>query len=88
MSMTSGTAPETPISARAARKRTDDMHLSTNIENATVNTEPRGTLTEAEAIRLAQAGDRDAFEFLYQMHCRRVYALCLRMTGIRRRRRT
>src|SRR5690242_20881712 len=37
--------------------------------------------TEAEAIRLAQAGDAAAFEFLYQLHSRRVYALCLRMVG-------
>ena len=35
--------------------------------------------TEAEAIRRAQAGDSTAFEFLYQLHSRRVYALCLRM---------
>jgi RNA polymerase sigma-70 factor, ECF subfamily len=41
-------------------------------------TEPKA-LTEAEAIRLAQAGDAAAFEFLYQLHNRRVYALCLRM---------
>ena len=38
-------------------------------------------LTEAEAIRLAQSGDAAAFEFLYQLHSRRVYALCLRMVG-------
>jgi RNA polymerase sigma-70 factor (ECF subfamily) len=37
--------------------------------------------TEAEAIRLAQAGDAAAFEHLYQLHGRRVYALCLRMVG-------
>ena len=37
--------------------------------------------TEAEAIRLAQAGNAAAFEFLYQLHGRRVYALCLRMVG-------
>src|SRR6201998_1360735 len=37
--------------------------------------------TEAEAIRLAQAGDAASFEFLYQLHGRRVYALCLRMVG-------
>lgn len=37
--------------------------------------------TEAEAIRLAQAGDAAAFELLYQLHSRRVYALCLRMVG-------
>src|ERR1700746_3718256 len=42
---------------------------------------PAATLTEAEAIRLAQAGDAAAFEFLYQLHGRRVYALCLRMVG-------
>jgi RNA polymerase sigma-70 factor (ECF subfamily) len=38
-------------------------------------------LTEAEAIRLAQAGDAAAFEFLYRLHNRRVYALCLRMVS-------
>jgi len=38
-------------------------------------------VTEAETIRLAQAGDAAAFEFLYQLHGRRVYALCLRMVG-------
>jgi RNA polymerase sigma-70 factor (ECF subfamily) len=37
--------------------------------------------TEAEAIRLAQAGDAAAFEFLYRLHSRRVYALCLRMVN-------
>lgn len=36
-------------------------------------------LSEARAIRLAQQGDAGAFERLYQMHSRRVYALCLRM---------
>jgi RNA polymerase sigma-70 factor, ECF subfamily len=39
------------------------------------------SLTEAEAIRFAQAGDAAAFEHLYQLHSRRVYALCLRMVG-------
>lgn len=43
-------------------------------------TEP-STLTEAEAIRLAQRGDAAAFEFLYRLHSRRVYALCLRMVN-------
>lgn len=32
-----------------------------------------------EAIRLAQLGERPAFEFIYRLHCRRVHALCLRM---------
>jgi len=30
-------------------------------------------------IQLAQQGDAGAFEAIYQQHCRRVYALCLRM---------
>jgi RNA polymerase sigma-70 factor, ECF subfamily len=34
-----------------------------------------------EAIRLAQQGDAAAFETIYRLHSRRVYALCLRMTG-------
>jgi len=34
-----------------------------------------------EAIRLAQQGDEAAFETIYEMHSRRVYALCLRMVG-------
>lgn len=38
-------------------------------------------LTEAEAIRLAQQGDAAAFERIYRLHSRRVYALCLRMVG-------
>src|SRR5246127_5038020 len=38
-------------------------------------------LTEAEAIGLAKAGDATAFEFLYELHSRRVYALCLRMVS-------
>jgi RNA polymerase sigma-70 factor (ECF subfamily) len=38
-------------------------------------------MTEVEAIRLAQQGDAGAFEFIYRLHSRRVYALCLRMVG-------
>jgi len=43
--------------------------------------QPPKALMEAEAIRLAQAGDAAAFEHLYQLHGRRVYALCLRMVN-------
>ncbi len=35
----------------------------------------------SEPIRLAQHGDRDAFEQLYRLHAGRVYALCLRLAG-------
>jgi len=38
-------------------------------------------LSEAEAIERAKQGDAEAFEFLYNLHKRRVYSLCLRMTG-------
>jgi len=38
-------------------------------------------LTESEAIRLAQQGDAAAFERIYRLHSRRVFALCLRMVG-------
>jgi len=37
--------------------------------------------SEAEAILRARNGDRPAFEYLYWLHSRRVYALCLRMVG-------
>jgi RNA polymerase sigma-70 factor (ECF subfamily) len=38
-------------------------------------------LTEAEAIERAKQGDAEAFEYLYGLHKRRVYSLCLRMTS-------
>src|SRR5206468_3820824 len=57
-----------------ARNRPSDPDASTSRQS------PK-PVTEAEAIRLAQAGDAAAFEFLYHMHSRRVYALCLRMVN-------
>jgi RNA polymerase sigma-70 factor (ECF subfamily) len=38
-------------------------------------------LSEAEAIERAKQGDAGAFEALYNLHKRRVYSLCLRMTA-------
>jgi RNA polymerase sigma-70 factor (ECF subfamily) len=38
-------------------------------------------LPEAEAIERAKQGDAEAFEVLYNLHKRRVYSLCLRMTA-------
>ena len=38
-------------------------------------------LTEADVVRRAQHGDAVAFERIYRSHSRKVYALCLRMTG-------
>ena len=41
---------------------------------------PDNELSESEAILLAQQGDAAAFEVLYRLHSRRVFALCLRMS--------
>jgi len=38
-------------------------------------------LAEAAAIERAKQGDAEAFETLYDLHKRRVYSLCLRMTA-------
>jgi len=38
-------------------------------------------VSEAEAIERAKQGDAEAFEVLYNLHKRRVYSLCLRMTA-------
>ena len=38
-------------------------------------------LSEADAIERAKHGDAAAFEALYNLHKRRVYSLCLRMTA-------
>ncbi len=38
-------------------------------------------LSEASAIERAKQGDGEAFETLYNLHKRRVYSLCLRMTA-------
>ena len=40
-----------------------------------------GGVAEAEAIDRAKQGDAEAFETLYNLHKRRVYSLCLRMTA-------
>ena len=57
--------------------------MSTTLQtpNRVSATQSPKSATEGESIRLAQAGDAAAFEHLYQLHSRRVYALCLRMVG-------
>ena len=42
---------------------------------------PGNGLSEAQAIERAKQGDAEAFQVLYDMHKRRVYSLCLRMTA-------
>ncbi len=50
--------------------------------NLTDARKPQGNrLSEAEAIERAKQGDGEAFETLYNLHKRRVYSLCLRMTA-------
>lgn len=38
-------------------------------------------MTDSEIISQAQAGDIGCFELLYTRHKRKVFSLCLRMTG-------
>jgi RNA polymerase sigma-70 factor, ECF subfamily len=47
-----------------------------------VRTQSESTqLAEADVVRRAQQGDAAAFEHIYRLHSRRVYSLCLRMSG-------
>jgi RNA polymerase sigma-70 factor, ECF subfamily len=46
-----------------------------------VSTIASDKLSEAEAVQRARNGDQTVFEYLYRLHSRRVYALCLRMVG-------
>jgi RNA polymerase sigma-70 factor, ECF subfamily len=56
--------------------------ISTRGENAQNNQSMLpAEMTEAEVIGKAQAGDMSCFEILYARHKRRVFSLCLRMTG-------
>ena len=70
----------TPEKRRSFRR---DTRRSTeyNVPKAAPPISPDASdeLNEAEAIRRAQAGDPAVYEYLYRLHSRRVYALCLRM---------
>ena len=63
---------------RGARSSTECISKKAAPPVSTIASEK---LSEAEAIRRAGNGDRSVFEYLYQLHSRRVYALCLRMVG-------
>ena len=63
---------------RDARPSTECISKEAAPPVSTISSEK---LSEAEAIRRARNGDRSVFEYLYQLHSRRVYALCLRMVG-------
>jgi RNA polymerase sigma-70 factor (ECF subfamily) len=63
---------------RDARPSTECISKKAAPPVATIASEK---LSEAEAIRRARNGDRSVFEYLYRLHSRRVYGLCLRMVG-------
>jgi RNA polymerase sigma-70 factor, ECF subfamily len=62
---------------RLLSKRVPDSRPENSSEHLKRHKPERSSLSEA--IRLAQQGDAAAFEIVYQQHCGRVYALCLRM---------
>jgi RNA polymerase sigma-70 factor (ECF subfamily) len=59
--------------------------VSTSLQKESLLAERKSTsateMTELEVISRAQAGDMSCFEMLYNRHKRRVFSLCLRMTG-------
>jgi RNA polymerase sigma-70 factor, ECF subfamily len=63
---------------RSARPSTECISKTAAPPASTIASDQR---SEAEAIRRACNGDRAMFEYLYQLHSRRVYGLCLRMVG-------
>lgn len=57
------------------------MHLNSVTQAVAVRRERTPVAVSNEAVRLAQAGDPDAFETVYREHAPRVFALCMRMSG-------
>jgi RNA polymerase sigma-70 factor, ECF subfamily len=70
--------PARSTTKRHLRRITPSAAGKGNLTDARKSKEAK--LTEAEAIERAKQGDAEAFEFLYNLHKRRVYSLCLRMT--------
>lgn len=77
--------PQIPDSKQAVqRNRTSaasDLMRPEKSNLTTARKSQNDRLTEAEAIERAKQGDAEAFEVLYNLHKRRVYSLCLRMTA-------
>ena len=72
----------TPVPEKWRSSRRDTrVNTECNVPKAAPPVSPGVTdkLNEAEAIERVQAGDPEVFEYLYRLHSRRVYALCLRM---------
>jgi RNA polymerase sigma-70 factor, ECF subfamily len=72
-----------PSSPRTAKRFSNNRRRLPIPEAKPVASRPRKPDSAAlnEAVRLAQQGDAAAFETIYQLHSRRVYALCMRMLG-------
>src|SRR5580704_4169626 len=92
MQVTANAGGRTPVVVSLARptvqkRRSPNRDAHSNTECIPKKAAPpvflvgRGELSEAEAIQRARHGDRTAFEHLYLLHSRRVYAVCLRMVG-------
>lgn len=62
---------------RLLSKRTPSSGSEHGLRESTGHNADSSSLTET--IRLAQQGDAAAFGLVYELHCGRVYALCLRM---------
>jgi RNA polymerase sigma-70 factor (ECF subfamily) len=77
-----------PSGTEAAASSATKRHLGRIRPNATGKADltdakksKSKALSEADAIERAKQGDAQAFESLYNLHRRRVYSLCLRMTA-------
>src|ERR1035438_10231479 len=68
---------------RPARHLLNRKSRAVKLESKTPETQQRkpDSVSLNETIQLAQQGDASAFEEIYRLHARRVYALCLRMLG-------
>jgi RNA polymerase sigma-70 factor, ECF subfamily len=65
---------------RPRTRRTSAIRASVKTQQSAKPLKPDAASLK-ESIRMAQQGDAAAFETIYQLHSRRVYALCLRMIG-------
>jgi RNA polymerase sigma-70 factor (ECF subfamily) len=82
-------APERPrvviasVENRRFKKRNSQAMHEDSSKRHTASLQPIESeeLCETEAIRRARGGDAAAFQYLYRLHSRRVYAVCLRMAG-------
>lgn len=65
---------------QTGKEQTSFLSFQPDEHVTAAETEP-GTVTDYGLTQSAAQGDMGAFEQLYQRHNRRVYSLCLRMTG-------